>query len=242
MTTESFANDPSNQGTTESQFKQEADQANAGNSDAGNQLQQQIDVMQKRLTDKDEFIETLKTENQSFREQMADFEAKLQSMGTVDEAVARMQEASKSNQDTTLDEDQLIGKALSRFKEETALEQQQRIAKENFTAVSETLTKTYGADKVDAIVTKAAEEAGLSFDDMIKLAEKSPQAVYKMVGVNSSISTANPSTGTNVGYASDNQTKEQKLAYYSRLRKENPKEYAKPEVQKAFRELCLSKD
>lgn len=242
MTTESFANDNSNQGTTGSTFTQDQDQGNETNQGSGNELQQQVDVMQKRLTDKDEFIDTLKTENQQFREQMADFEAKLQSMGSVEEAVARMQEANNSNQDTTLDEDKLIDKALDKFKRETAAEAAQRVAKENFSVVSQTLTKTYGADKVDEVVRKAAEESGMSFEDMISLAERSPKAVYKMIGVNPISGNASPSQSTNVGYGSDNQTKEQKLAYYSKLRRENPREYSRPEVQKAFRELCLSKD
>ena len=100
MTTESFANDNSNQGTTEPTFNQNQDKGGEENKGSGNELQQQVDVMQKRLTDKDEFIDTLKTENQQFRERMADVEAKLQSMGSVEEAVARMQEANQSNQDT----------------------------------------------------------------------------------------------------------------------------------------------
>lgn len=262
MTTESFANDNSNQGTTGAQgphgekgpagpkgpsdyaggsFNPASDNNQGDKGSSGNELQQQVDVMQKRLTDKDAFIDTLKTENQQFRERMADVEAKLQSMGSVEEAVARMQEANNSNQDTTLDEDKLIDKALDKFKRETAAESAQRIAKENFEVVSETLTKTYGADKVDEVVRKAAEESGMSFEDMIGLAERSPKAVYKMVGLNQASGTASPSQSTNVGYGSDNLTKEQKLAHYSKMRRENPKEYYKPETQKAFRELCLSK-
>ena len=38
---------------------------------------------------------------------------------------------------------------------------------------------------------------------MIELAERSPKAVYKMVGVGTPAGTASPSQSTNVGYASE---------------------------------------
>lgn len=239
MTGNTFTNDQGNAGTTNNSFTTEADQSQGGELELGSKLQQQIDVMQKRMGDKDEFIGTLQGENQSLREKMADIEAKLESMGSVEDALARMDEAKKSNQDTTLDEDTLVSNVLNKLSAKSQEEQ----AEKNFSTVSATLTKTYGADKVDEIVSKAAQENGLSFDDMIALAKKSPQAVYRMVGVNSTTvsSAANPSRSTNIGTTSDVETKEQKLAYYSKLRRENPSEYYKPETQKAFREVCLSK-
>lgn len=237
MTGQTFTNDQGNTGTTNDSFTTPADHSTGGEPELGNKLQQQIDVMQKRMGDKDDFIGTLQGENQTLRERMADIESKLESMGSVEDALARMDEAKNSNQDTTLDEDTLVSNVLNKLSAKSEKEQ----ADNNFNAVSATLTKTYGADKVDDIVSAAAIENGLSFDDMFELARKSPQAVYRMVGVKQSTGTTNPSRSTNIGTTSDVETKEQKLAYFSKMRRENPADYYKPENQKAFREICLSK-
>lgn len=203
----------------------------------GNNLQQQIDVMQKRIGDKDEFIDTLKSENQTLREKMAEVEEKVQSMGSVEEALQRMKENQNSNQDTTLDEDKLVSKVLGSIEARTAEERQES----NFKEVSSRLTKLYGSDKVDSTIDKVAEENGLTRSDVAALAKKSPQAVYRMMGIDQTSTTFTPSHSTNIGQNDDSKTKEQKLAEFSKLRREDPKKYMSPEVQKAFRELCLSK-
>lgn len=237
MTEKTFTDDNGSQGTTNSSFTNTVDNNNTSELDLGTKLQQQMDVMQKRIGDKDNFIDTLKTENQTLREKMADIEAKLESMGSVEDALSRIDKANNSNQDTTLDEDTLVSKVLGKMKAVTEEEK----AEANFKSVSATLTKTFGADKVDEIVRKAAAENGLTFDDMFALAKKSPQAVYRMIGVKQSSSTTNPSQNTNFGYTSDNQNREQKLADYAKMRRENPREFYRPDVQRAFRELCLNK-
>lgn len=237
MTDQTFTNDNGNQGTTESSFTTAADNSQGSSLDLGSKLQQQMDVMQKRIGDKDTFIGSLQSENQTLREKMADIEARLESMGSVEEALSRMDAAKKSNQDTTLDEETLVSKVLGKMQAQTEAQK----AEANFKTVSATLTKTYGADKVDAIVRKAAEENGLSFDDMFSLAKKSPQAVYRMVGIKTTSSTSNPSQSTTVGYSSDNQNRDQKLADYAKMRRENPKEFYKADVQREFRQLCLQK-
>ena len=237
MTDQTFTNDNGSQGTTSSSFTTTTDQGTDSGLDLGSKLQQQMDVMQKRIGDKDNFIDTLKGENQTLREKMADIDARLESMGSVEDALARIGEAKKSNQDTTLDEETLVSKVLGKMQAKSDSEK----ADANFQMVSATLTKTYGADQVDTIVRKAAAENGLTFDDMFALAKKSPKALYSMVGIKQSSSASNPSQSTNVGYNSDNQNRDQKLADFSKLRRENPKEFYKPEMQKQFRELCLNK-
>lgn len=234
----SFANDNGNNGTTASNFNAGTDHSAASDLDTGSKLQQQIDGMQKRMSDKDDFINTLQGENQTLREKMADIEARLESMGSVEDALQRMDAAKNSNQDTTLDEETLVSKVLGKMEAKTAEER----ATANFKQVSDHLTKTYGADKVDSIVAKAAQENNLSFDDMIALAKKSPQAVYKMLDTKPTTTTPSPSQSTHVGYADETNSKEQKLSYFSKLRKENPKEFYKPEVQRQFRLACLSND
>ena len=237
MTDQNFSLDKGNEGTTESSFNQE-DQNLGGGDNSGNTLQHQMDVMQKRIGDKDTFIGTLKDENQTLREKMADFELKLDAMGTVEEQLARMEAAKNSNQDTNLDEDTLVSKVLGTL-DAKSLEKKQSA---NFERVKAEITKKFGADKVDSIVGAAASENGLAFEDMIDLSKKSPQAVLKMVGVQAAMTgTTNPSQGTSVGYGTDDSNRDQKLADYARMRKENPKEFYKPAEQAKFRELCLQK-
>lgn len=230
-----FTNDNGDQGTTEPSFSNTTDNGGTGEQDSGSNLQQQMEVMQKRIGDKDDFIGTLKDENQTLREKMADIEAKIQAMGSVEEKLNAMEAAKNSNQDTTLDEETLVSKVLNKMEAKTVEEKQDA----NFKEVSATLTKTYGADQVDSIVEKAAQENQLDFDDIIKLAKKSPQAVYKMLGVKTAY-TPSPSPTTNSGFQDPVNNKEQKLAYFSKLRRENPKEFYKAETQRQFRLACLS--
>lgn len=234
MTDNSFANDDSNKGTTGFVANTDADNSGSGSQESGNELQHQIDVMQKRMGDKDDFINTLQGENQTLREKMADIEAKLDSMGSVEDQIERIKQAQESNQETNLDEDTLVKNVLGRIDQKTAQEK----AEANFKAVSDKLTKTYGAEKVDDIVARAAQENGLAFDDMFDLARKSPEAVFRMVGIKQT-TTINPSNNTNFGAGTEVKNKEQKLSDFAKMRREDPKQFYTPEVQKQFREACL---
>lgn len=234
--TDTFVADQATEGTPVFNST-DVDQGKGTESNPDNNIQQQIDVMQKRITDKDDFIDTLKSENQTLREKMAEVEEKVQSMGTVEQALARMKEQQTSNQDTTLDEDKLVSKVLGSIEAKTLEESQTA----NFKEVSSKLTKLYGADKVDETIDKVATENGLTRSDVADLAKKSPQAVYRMMGIDQSSTSFTPSHSTNVGQNDDAKSREQKLAEFSKLRKEDPKKYMSPEVQKAFRQVCLSK-
>jgi len=236
--TDTFNSDQENQGTTESQQQGTADKSGTELLDAGNKLQQQIDVMQKRMGDKDTHISSVEKENQALRENLADINERLDKMGTVEEALARIGEKNESTQDTGLDENTLksvMKDALPSLLAESAAEVQASV---NFKQVADALANAYGKDKADETVERIAKENGLAFDDMVALARKSPSAVMKMAGITTA--QAAPSQGTHIGYNDDSQNKEQKLAYFSKLKKDDPKEYYKPEVQKKFRETCLS--
>ena len=235
--TDTFNADQANQGTTD-QTEGSADNNNATNFDAGNELQRQIDTMQKRMTDKDAHISKIETENSSYREQMLDFNERLDKMGTVEDALTRMKDESNSNQATALDEDTLKSTMRNVIAETTAEER----AEANFKNVADMITRTYGSDKADETVRTVATENGLEYSDMVELARKSPEAFYRMAGINTTVANLSaPSKGTHVGFNDDNKTKEQELSRYAQLRKEKPEDFYKPEVQKAFRDLCLTK-
>ena len=239
--TDTFNSDQENKGTTDTGNQSTGDNTNATEFESGNRFQQQIDVMQKRIGDKDAHISSIESENQILREKLASVDEKLSKMGTVEEALSKLKDKEKSNQDTALDEDtiksMMRGVLPSVIKESTEAER----AEANFKEVSSALTKTYGADKVDEVVAKVAIENGMSFDDMLSLARKSPKVVFKMVGIQTGNTNYTPTKSTSTGYGESYETKEQKLAYYSKLRREDPKSYYSPAVQKKFREVCLSK-
>jgi len=235
--TDSFVSDQdNNKGTTSFTPEGSQDNGTSAVDQLGNKLQQQIDVMQKRMGDKDTHITGIESENQTLREKLADIEEKVQSMGTVEDALTRMREAQDSNQDTTLDEDMLVSKVLGKMETRTLEEKREA----NFIEVATKLTNMYGADKVDSLIDKVALENGLTRSDVADLAKKAPQAVYKMLGIGHTATTAVPTHSTHVGFTNESQNKDQKLADFAKMRKENPADFYKPAVQKQFRELCLS--
>jgi hypothetical protein len=220
---------------------------NAGNVDnnldaTGNvepNYQSQIHGMEKRINDKDTHISTIETENMSLRQQMADAQAKVEQMGSIDEALERMQQQNQnaSNQDTALDENALIERTLQAI----ATQKKQTKSETNFQAVAAELSKTFGADAADDKMRQVAEDNGLALVDMFDLARKSPAAVYKMAGLNVTQNvTGQPTRSTYAGFNdNDNETtaKDAKLAEFSKLRRENPREYWKADTQKEFRKL-----
>jgi regulator of replication initiation timing len=240
--TDTFSTDNVQQVSSD-QTNGNADNNGVQNFDAGNQLQQQIDVMQKRMGDKDTHISTVEGENKTLQVKLAEISERIEKMTTVEDALARMKENNESTQDTKLDEATLksmMKNALPSMMAETTAEEK---ADANFNTVADTLTKLYGKDKVDETVRQVALDNGLDFNDMINLARKSPNALYKMAGINKGQqvnTTSSVTHSTNTGYNENFETKEQKLAYFSKLRKEDRAEYYKPATQKRFREVCLS--
>src|SRR5690554_213926 len=201
-------------------------------------VEYQVQVMQKRLQDKDEFIAQLQQENQQTREMYASLEERMQNLTKIEEVLnKRMEQQDVGNQDTTgLDEDALVGKVIEN------LNQKQTEAKmqQNYQSVLERMKATVGEEHIESKVSEAAQANGLTVDDMVSLAKKSPSAFYKMVGIegtsNQQPRTPTPMRGTQTP---PQDTGERDAAYYARLMRENPKEYWKPETQREFRKLFI---
>lgn len=197
-------------------------------------IEYQVQVMQKRLGDKDEFIQQLQQENQQTREMYATLEERMQNLTKIEEVLNnRLEQQDVSNQDTSLDEDALVGKVIDNLnKKETEAKMDA-----NFQQVVSKLNSAYG-NHVEEKVNQAAQANGMAYDDMVKLARKSPQAFYKLVGIESQTQqqpvTPTPMRGSQT---TPLDTGEKDFAYYSRLLRENPREYWKPETQREFRKL-----
>ena len=217
----------------------DADKGQAGEQDQDTKSPEyQIKVLEKRLNDKDEFINTLKEENQRTREMYASLEERLQNLSKIEEVLtSKGQEQDVGNQDTTgLDEDALVGKVIENLnKKQTEAKMQQ-----NYMTVVERLKAEFGEQNVEEKVQQAAQANGLTVDDMRETARKSPQAFYKLVGIEQTKQTVTPPPMRG-SQTPPQETNEKDFAYYARLMRENPREYWKPEVQREFRKLFTQK-
>lgn len=197
----------------------------------------QIQVMQKRLNDKDEFISTLKEENQKTREMYASLEERLNNLDKISEVLDRGQEQDVNSQVTSLDEDELVGKVIDNLNKK----QTEQKMESNYNSVVDRLSNEFGEQHIESKVQEAAQQNGLSVKDMVETARKSPQAFYKLMGLEqrTNIQTPSPTRST---ITAPIDTNEKDFAYYSRLMRENPREYFKPETQREFRKLFQKKE
>lgn len=230
-----FTNDQGEQESTSTGF-QNADQGSAGQEGVDtHSLEYQVSMMQKRLNDKDEFIKTLEEENRNTREMYASLDERMQNLTKIEEVLNNQNTAQDvGNQDSTgLDEDALVGKVIENLNQKQTEEKMQA----NFEAAKQRLQSEFGTH-VEEKVTEAAQANGVTYDDMVEMARKSPQAFYKLVGLEANTqqkpSTPNPMRGTQTP-PQDNGEKD--FAYYARLMRENPREYWKAETQREFRKL-----
>lgn len=224
------------QGEHDSQSFQQADTDVAGQENPDtHSIEYQVQVMQKRLNDKDEFINKLQTENQQTREMYASLEERMQNLSKIEEVLNnRFEQQDVSNQDTNLDEDALVGKVIETFKSKEAEQRMQ----DNYNTVLERMRNEIGEEHIESKVSEAAQANGLSVDDMVSLAKKSPSAFYRMVGLEQGAqqkpNAPAPMRGTQTA---PQETSQKDFAYYARMMRENPQEYWKPEVQREFRKL-----
>jgi len=192
----------------------------------------QLSVLQKRLQDKDDFINTLKEEGQSYREMVAQMDERLKNMESISEVLKKSgKEQDVSNQDTNLDEDALVGKVIENLSKQKAEEQMQA----NWNTVVATVEEKFGKQYVNEKVKEAAAANGLSVSDMKETARKSPQAFYKLMNLDGQQRVTPQPTRSNAAAPDFNNEKD--FAYYSRLMRENPREYWKAETQREFRKL-----
>ena len=194
-----------------------------------------IQVMQKRISDKDDFIGTLKEENQRYREMISDLEKSKQDNSTVREtleSLAKQKEKTEqpSSSGTELNEDTIVEKTMSLLQEKEK-EKQEVI---NFNRVKEELEKTYSSDKVDEKVEEVIKSSGLSFEDIVSLSKKSPTAALALFKENTKSFTS-PIHGTKTSINTDGSVRDR--AWFSDLRRKNPKLYWSPDIQKEFRSL-----
>lgn len=199
----------------------------------------QLSVLQKRLNDSQDYIKNLESENQQTREMYASAEERLKNMGKIEEVLNQRNAQDVGNQENTgLDEDALVGKVIENLNKKQTEEAQQK----NYNNVLNKLSAEFGEQYVEDKVSEAARSNGLTVDDMVSTARKSPDAFYTLMGMKRNtqqgVQTPTPTRGTQQP-PQDSNTKD--FAYYSNLMRTNPREYWKAETQREFRKLFQHK-
>ena len=151
------------------------------------------------------------------------------------------QQTSGSNQETVLDENAVAEKVINTLSQRDAEKQMNN----NWAEVEARVKQEFGtSDAINEKMQQYAKENGLSVADMKETARKSPQAFYKLVGLNGGQQqrqqSPQPTRGSvqGVDYGDNNKN----LDYYHNLMRTNWNEYMKPHNQKEYRKLLLEQN
>lgn len=173
------------------------------------QANDQYAKLQKRLDDKDEFIETLKSERKADAEKMLKLEQQLQELQeqwqadrktneNVREAMEKItsQREVSSTDRAEVNLDEVVEKATQRLKETMTAEQMAAKQAENFSKVEEAVKGTFGSEFMPAL-TKRCEELGMSLVELDNLAKAAPQAAIELLMPKAGKSTAPTTSSAN---------------------------------------------
>jgi hypothetical protein len=192
-----------------------------------------VEDLAKGKLEADAFIERLKQEKEEMRK---DLDARL----TVEEALSKMNNRANdvtsdiTNQDrqegdTGVDLDKLVEEKISIWN-------QQQAAMSNEQSCNQMMVDRYGEKAKDMLV-QISKQKGVSLEMARTLAQQSPAAFKSLMGLDQSSSVPSSTSGTvNTQTLSSSQQKD-RLTELSELRKTNPRQYWKPEVQNEIMKL-----
>jgi len=139
-----------------------------------------LDVVNKRLQDKDEHIKRIEQENAELRK--AQERAK-----TIDEVLEKMKSGSEQDPkpvstDLLKEVESLVDRKLSIKEQEQERLRQHQLHADNAKKVAAALREVYG-DKAEEIFNKKAQEMGEPVEDLHKLAMVKPNVILKAFGL-----------------------------------------------------------
>lgn len=158
------------------------------NRDTGNQdgLQQQVSVLEKRLNDKDSFIDQLKGENRqkeeeigSLKSQVEDLNKRAQSVEEVLERI-RASEGGQGDDGNRLTPEEAKQLAENAAKDVYHQQQSEKEKQSNLQSVQKELLQVYGNDKVDNKVSEIASNLEMTFDEAFEMAQTRPAAFRRL--------------------------------------------------------------
>lgn len=160
------------------------------------------DDVVKKISNADEHIKTLETESAQLREAIKRHEEALANSANIDKLMERLNDvASNSNPgDPRGDASAAPIDITKQVEEVLTTRERTRIENDNLAiAQAPFLEGAKGDTKVAANTLAAAcQEVGLSLEDAQSLAKKSPNAFFRMLGIDSSNNKATPSVNTDV--------------------------------------------
>lgn len=142
------------------------------------ELKSRFDVVQKRVDDKEAFINKLRDENERLKAEVAN-KAKLDDVLEKLNGSTAQQKSDVQANTSSLDPDKLLEEAEKRVLTKLEQKQLEEKAQANFQAVAQELVKVYGAD-VDSKVKAIAAENDLTYDEAVSLAKSKPKAFLKL--------------------------------------------------------------
>lgn len=151
--------------------------------------------LEKRLNDKDEFIDTLKSETKEYRENLAKRDAeiqelreKLEALGSsnskIDEALKELTQkrevGSADRAEVNLDE--VVERATAKMKEDLTAEQRLAAEAANFNQVESAVKETYGEKYLDSLAERC-KALDMSLVELDRLAKVSPKAALELLNL-----------------------------------------------------------
>lgn len=206
------------------------------------ELARRLVVAEKRLVDKDEFIETLKRETNDTRKELNQrmtIEQFMETMkNTGNQASANTSGDANNGSDNSNNAQSLKQEDVaSLVRNLLEQEKKQSSKQDNVAYVARELTKAWGPKYSSKLKEKAQELGGEEF--LGSLAETNPKAFLKLLDVTGeaprtqSPNTQNPPTNrmNSTAMASSNASSFKTYKDFDKLRRENPKLFYSPQVQ-----------
>lgn len=140
------------------------------------------------------------------------------------EAISEVKEQQPSTQ---LDIEDLVRKQL-------AIEAQTKSVETNKQIASQKLVETFGNEGAAIKLKETANRLNLTIERLQEIAGESPQALLSMVGANQQpqqAPTGIPSNTVNQTALMNNNSGEKNMAYFNKMRKEDPQKFNSPEIQ-----------
>jgi len=223
MTTQSFADKAS-----EASQEQGSSFSSEGKVDQTTQVNEPTDKVEavlqkyeKRLHDKDDFIETLKAEKREVAEKLSKYERELnelkerleaqgQTSEKVDKALQELAQKREvgSNDNAGVNLDEVIERATAVMEEKLTAKQRAEAEAENFRKVEAAVKEAHGDKYIDAVSARCTE-LGMSLVELDRLAKVSPQAALDLLKLKPQ-GTAKPTGGSVNTAAFKEQAQQQK--------------------------------
>lgn len=195
------------------------------------------EALAKAKAEADAFIERLKSEQDQLRQELStrvSVEDQLKKLNESRQIPNNTENAPSANTPPT---DSQRPDVAAQVREALQQELRNQTSRTNVNAVSVRMTELLG-DKVGDFVSSKATELGVSVKDLEAMASRSPEAFYRMVGVEGTQrpgTTAPPKADLNpLGALHQGGVREGSYEFYENIRRTNPTLYFTPKIQTAL--------